>query len=317
MHPGAPASLALVLLVAGCLGIPSDSPEDEPGEEPPVSADLNRTFPGGEGPQVWYRAVDVLDLEDARNFTVSLPEGNSTSKIVANMTIQAAETDPVYVALISQDNATVHPAFAKVSNPNLAGGSTQTYDAPLRTDSTGEHLLVVAYEGSGVELEVETEVPLEALGSWQESSGNLIVFDDRPVDENRSYGAAGGGSLPGAYTYSRTLSLEGSVFVHSMHLLSEGTTRVSVDGAESWTTESTRTQADATVAKGYILRLPPGEWTTSVEVHRTDGFQSTVVLELPEGPPLGYEVTVQFEEESPQQAGPWLAPGLAAMEPQQ
>jgi hypothetical protein len=87
------------------------------------------------------------------------------------------------------------------------------------------------------------------------------------------------------------------LFVHSVHLLQGGSTQVAVDGVERWSVETTVPPgSSSTIAKAHTLRLPPGSWTLAVDVNRTDGYHSTVLVEFPEGPSLPFKQTTIYDE---------------------
>jgi len=156
---------------------------------------------------------------------------------------------------------------------------------------------MVAYDGGEVRIEFEDAAWIDPLGDWQRSTGRMITVDDRLVDQGRPGVGPGGLPGPAAYTYEREAVLQGSLFVHSMHLLQGGSTQVAVDGVERWSVETTVPPgSSSTIAKAHTLRLPPGSWTLAVDVNRTDGYHSTVLVELPEGPSLPFKQTTIYDE---------------------
>lgn len=289
------AILSVTALLVGCVSGAPPGPSTSDDRDPTGAEGFNRTFETTGGGAVWTMPVQVTTLEGTRTLIINGSEDNTTLSMIGQASVHGSHTSPIYVLLISEEGY-IFPVLAKSPVPDVTARDDQaTWETPLRTNVTGRHLLVVAYEATPVEFAVDDTRWIEPLGDWSVSDGQVAVVDDRPVSEDRPGAGPGLTAGPAVYSYEEAFDLEGSVYVHTFHIVKEGYTRVSLDGPPSWEVQTRVVPGEPDAYKGYGLRLPPGDWSLGVEVQRADGFQSTVLIEVPEGPALPFREARIFD----------------------
>lgn len=290
-----------LLLGSGCVSSLAPSSDGGSGA-PDVAPVIGRELPDAPQGAVWILPIEIGDVSEAPNRTTELDGGTLVRKIVANVTFTRTGRQPVQIGMIGPMGE-IYPAVAAPSVPDREGayGEQEAWGAHvLTTKTTGPHVLAVAYQGAAVDVELTPHAPVEAVGEWRESRGAIHVYDSR-LDVEKT-GVATGDGVPGtaAYRLDDQLQLEGAAFAHSFRMTSQsGSTEVILDGPTRWENHTRVLPPNGSSIGIDLLQLPPGTWDVEIQVLRTSGLNSLVIVEVPEAPASPFHVQVVTEVHQP------------------